>query len=1076
MKYILIAILLSSNAVFGAEIIAGSMSTGLIYEKELNKYSVNVLGTATREFTLLENTDQCLINCEAIIKVTLNTPLLLPNSKDANFDLTYIKQSESMTGLKDLRIEIYNYTYRTEIIEYREVNCITEIKNINGTSITTRTCDTEAITKVIKEENLLHQSLFAGVTLQKGEYLFKIKGTKNIQSDERGLIKPNNIDWIPKIQGYSLDRWAWWNNSWTHRRPLNFRGTNQTDFQIFVNVTYDSNMQTDFDDLRILNASENQELPYWIEYKSNSNYADVWFKGNFTTVNQTQAYVYYGNPTASTTSNINSTMEDGDDFEGQAIETNKFRTTIPANQFTMGSRGVLNVSDDSTTTNGVISVKGFSLPIIIEFVMNRSDVSGDVICGRTKTRSTNIANDESTNGYGYICQSTNTANEYRSITTSTSSSTTGSISGVNDNAWHKFKMNGTTSAISYVIDGTIKSTLTTNIPTGATNMSWQSGDSANDHYIDYYFVRKYNESDIIASLGSEATILEVNIISPSNATTLNNTALLQFNVTGNITTYSCWRNLDNNITSISNVGNNSLFNQTMENLFHGTHYVNVTCQNNGINRSTSVIGFTTLHFNITVFNNPASVYETEIANFNITIDAISNISDITRVDLIYNNSANLSSRFSKSGTTYGYRNIFEIPLVNNGTANNASISFFYNISLLYVNGSTTTLASVTRSHSVFQLEVVNCTSSQTTQTINFTMRNEESVNSLIIGDMVVAFDLWKGSGTVKRQIGFNSTNSTTHAFCITPNNQTVTADVLAQYESAGFSNRTYFIVKGTLNNVTQRIDLYLLSNSLSTLTIITVRDYRGLVQTDTIIKMLRFYAEENVFRLVTMGRTGSEGKAIVNIRLNTPFHRILIEKDGVLKHTETSQQISGDITVTIPKGAELIYDIIGKVSRTCTANETSKVISCTYSDSSGFVGTYNLSVYKQGATQQVQVCSSQLTDASATILCDLSTQTNGTYFWSFRAIYSDGSVQIVKTGTLELGRVLRFGESGIFLGLMIFLVLALIGTFDPRATMIFGSLGLIMGQWLQILPVTLASVMSMVFLAIIAIIKVKSRF
>lgn len=74
----------------------------------------------------------------------------------------------------------------------------------------------------------------------------------------------------------------WFNSSWSRRCPVlmnNSANANDlTDYQLLVNVTYDSDMQSDFDDLRFTHGASEQEIPYWIEKKVDGSYAECWVK------------------------------------------------------------------------------------------------------------------------------------------------------------------------------------------------------------------------------------------------------------------------------------------------------------------------------------------------------------------------------------------------------------------------------------------------------------------------------------------------------------------------------------------------------------------------------------------------------------------------------------------------------------------------------------------------------------------------------------------------------------------------------------------------------------------------------
>ena len=99
---------------------------------------------------------------------------------------------------------------------------------------------------------------------------------------------------------------------WKYRRNITINNSANsntlTDYQIAINLTYDSNMKSDFSDLRFTwyNSSSNSEIeiPYWIESYTPSSYAEVWVKVPYIKANGYETvYVYYGNPSANSKSN-----------------------------------------------------------------------------------------------------------------------------------------------------------------------------------------------------------------------------------------------------------------------------------------------------------------------------------------------------------------------------------------------------------------------------------------------------------------------------------------------------------------------------------------------------------------------------------------------------------------------------------------------------------------------------------------------------------------------------------------------------------------------------------------------------
>jgi len=101
-------------------------------------------------------------------------------------------------------------------------------------------------------------------------------------------------------------------STWKVIVPINITersGWDLYDYQVYLGkIDYDSEMNPDFSDLRFIDENGN-ELPYWIEYKVDGQFAVVWVKVPFIPANgNTTIYMLYGNPTAESKSNPRETM------------------------------------------------------------------------------------------------------------------------------------------------------------------------------------------------------------------------------------------------------------------------------------------------------------------------------------------------------------------------------------------------------------------------------------------------------------------------------------------------------------------------------------------------------------------------------------------------------------------------------------------------------------------------------------------------------------------------------------------------------------------------------------------------
>lgn len=145
---------------------------------------------------------------------------------------------------------------------------------------------------------------------------------------------------------------------WPKRKPLTISNF-QPHFQMRVDIPYAAGMQPDFRDIRFYDAVAKRELSYWIESKTDGVTARVWIR----TRGNNSVYVYYGNSSATGSSNGDDVFDFFDDFSGTVISDAKWGGAATG----YVQNGEL-VSDSDTASYGMFSQKSFSSrPFVLEF-------------------------------------------------------------------------------------------------------------------------------------------------------------------------------------------------------------------------------------------------------------------------------------------------------------------------------------------------------------------------------------------------------------------------------------------------------------------------------------------------------------------------------------------------------------------------------------------------------------------------------------------------------------------------------------------------------------------------------------
>jgi len=137
-------------------------------------------------------------------------------------------------------------------------------------------------------------------------------------SSNPGDVKLESVSEEPTTSAGSEESWHY--TSWSRRAPVTIDnpGSGLTDYQVRVDVTYDADMQADFDDIRFVDSDDSTELSHWRESYTASTSAIFWVKVPSIPSGGKTIYMYYGNAAASNASDGNATFEFFDDFEEHA--------------------------------------------------------------------------------------------------------------------------------------------------------------------------------------------------------------------------------------------------------------------------------------------------------------------------------------------------------------------------------------------------------------------------------------------------------------------------------------------------------------------------------------------------------------------------------------------------------------------------------------------------------------------------------------------------------------------------------------------------------------------------------------
>ncbi|MES2749536.1 MAG: DUF2341 domain-containing protein [Patescibacteria group bacterium] len=159
----------------------------------------------------------------------------------------------------------------------------------------------------------------------------------SIRFDNSGCLitQQTHYRWRNNDGGEGAPASEWLNTSFDYRQRVRVVNTDTSAYAstaVKIAVTYDSSMQSDFDDLRFTSSDGVTAIPYWIERYTASTDAVVWVRvPNLPASDIATVFMYYGSSTAPNSSNGSATFSAFDDFEDNNIteysgDTSLFQT------------------------------------------------------------------------------------------------------------------------------------------------------------------------------------------------------------------------------------------------------------------------------------------------------------------------------------------------------------------------------------------------------------------------------------------------------------------------------------------------------------------------------------------------------------------------------------------------------------------------------------------------------------------------------------------------------------------------------------------------------------------------------
>lgn len=324
--------------------------------------------------------------------------------------------------------------------------------------------------------------------------------------------------------------------------------------------------------------------------------------------------------------------------------------------------------------------------------------------------------------------------------------------------------------------------------------------------------------------------------------------------------------------------------------------------------------------------------------------------------------------------------------------------------------------------------------------LNITFFDESTLAAINIDNAVLSFQVTvnpaDGSNrnfTISYVNASNISSATVKAY---PNTTNATLNSIEAYSKSLYTSRSRFMINANTNlSIQQNLSIYLLPDSLANYAIVSVVDRGDAVQ-GAYVQILKFFSSSTQYTLTDMRITNSEGQFATYIDPIAYYKFVVIDSDGTILYTSISpEQFICDTTckITIDINTQNLINLLGPYANSsCTANETTNVVTCGYTDPSGKTSAINFLIYRQNS--RTPAYNNTVSASSTQVVVNMTTiGENLTTYWYQWEIWRTASPPLMHGAGIFDRRIIDAISDWMPMGLTFILVVATAAASIPVA-------------------------------------------
>jgi len=456
-------------------------------------------------------------------------------------------------------------------------------------------------------------------------------------------------------------------------------------------------------------------------------------------------------------------------------------------------------------------------------------------------------------------------------------------------------------------------------------------------------------------------------------------------------------------------------------------------------------------------------------SYTATVDekTSNSLADVGNVETVWNQTGEEKSL--DQGTGLNYINSFNTDLIN---STQETFEVETNVSLSH-NGDS---RSFVDSKTVFldKIRIESSSNSNNEETLKFVSQDEVN-QSNVKSNLEIGLNVSNPDQPGKtRFYGFDVDGTSTHSFYLNPGYGTVNAKAfqenLITYQNSGksYTKRNYYLLNEELDNQTTEVNLYMLKNSEGSSISFKVldNDLRGL--SNHIVRVERNFPSQEETRVVSMLKTDNQGQGKTFLNPGEQYIYTVFNSEGELVDQIGPQGIT-NLQTTLEVKDEVPEALSNQVNdvRFTDIQEKNQSVVVNYVSDTEKLNNITLTAREENtfSTNLLDTDSSDNLQGQLKVSGFNSSEQQVNYVLEGTFGGETVSLETGSFGTVDKG----YGDTGIFMSLLMFVALTVTGLWRPSASIGLGVVGLFLMYFIGFISISQTALISVVVLGAVMV-------